>query len=93
MSLRTMIVWAVVAAVALAGYMGCPAWMALAGAACLTLDSWGPWRLGRHWSHWGRPPGAWTSKTTTYFVTGVVADLGLAALAFGAGRIVRALLG
>jgi hypothetical protein len=93
MSLRTMIVSTVVLALALAGYMGVAAWMVLAGAACLTLDSWKPWRAGRHWSHWGRPPGAWTSKTTTYLVTGVLADLGLAALAFGAGRIVRTLLG
>jgi hypothetical protein len=37
--------------------------------------------------------GPWTSKTTTYFVTGVVADLVLAALSFGAGRIVHALAG
>ena len=88
-----MIAWAVVLALALAGLMGVPAWTVLAGAACLTLDSWRPWRLGRQWSHWGQPPGTWTSKTTTYLVTGVVADLGLAALAFGAGRIARALLG
>jgi hypothetical protein len=93
MSLRTMIVGAVVLALALAGYMGVPAWTVLAGAACLTLHSWRPWRPGRQWSQWGQPPGTSTSKITTYFVTGVVADLGLAALAFGAGRIVRALLG
>jgi hypothetical protein len=93
MSLRTMIVSAVVLALALAGYMGVAAWTIPAGAACLTLDSWRPWRLRRHWSHSGDPPDAWTSKTTTYFITGVMTDLGLAALAFGAGRIVRVLLG
>jgi hypothetical protein len=36
---------------------------------------------------------AWTSKTITYFATGVVANLILAALAFAAGRVMRLLLG
>ena len=82
-----MIPYGVVLAMALAGYMGAPAWAVLPGAACLTLDGWRPWRLGR------QARGPWTSKATTYLVTGVVADLVLAALSFGAGRIVRALVG
>jgi hypothetical protein len=36
---------------------------------------------------------AWTSKTITYFATGVAANLILATLAFAAGRVVRLLLG
>ncbi|HWE21762.1 MAG TPA: hypothetical protein VG758_32070 [Hyphomicrobiaceae bacterium] len=84
---RPMIAYGVVLAMALAGYMGAPGWAVLPGAACLTLDGWRPWRLGR------QARGPWTSKTTTYFVTGVVADLVLAALSFGAGRIVHALAG
>jgi hypothetical protein len=79
--------YALMLALALAGYANATAWLIPAGAACLTLDGWRPWRLGPHSRI------AWTSKTTTYFVTGVIADLVLAALAFAAGRIVRMLLG
>ena len=82
-----MITSAVILALALAGYIGAPGWLVLAGAAGLTFDGWRLWRL--------RPRSGidWTSKTTTYFVTGVVANLVLALLAFGVGRIVRAVLG
>jgi hypothetical protein len=82
-----MLTYAVILALGLAGYLGAPGWVVPAGAAGLTLDGWRLWRLGP------RSRIDWTSKTTTYFVTGVVANLVLAALAFGVGRIVRALLG
>jgi hypothetical protein len=81
-----MVTYAVILALWLAGYMNAPAWLVPAGAAALTLDGWRPWRLGR------QARGPWTSKVATYFVTGVVTDLVLAALSFGAGRIVRLLL-
>jgi hypothetical protein len=81
-----MVPYGVVLGVALAGYMGAPGWAVLPGAACLTLDGWRLWRLGR------QARGPWTSKATTYFVSGIVADLLLAALAFGAGRMARILL-
>jgi hypothetical protein len=81
-----MIAYAVIFALGLAGYMNAPAWLVPAGAACLTLDGWRLWRLGR------QARGPWTSKATTYLVTGIVADLVLAALAFGAGRMARILL-
>jgi hypothetical protein len=83
---RPMLTYAVILALALAGYLEVSGWMVPAGAACLTLDAWRLWRLG--------PQSRidWTSKTTTYFVTGVVANLILAALAFGAGRLVHILL-
>jgi len=48
------------------------------------------------WGLRGLPPSArmtWTSKTATYFATGVVANLILAVIAFAAGRVVRWLLG
>lgn len=82
-----MLSYAVMLALALAGYLRAPGWLVLAGAACLTLDGWRLWRL--------RPRSGidWTSKTTTYFVTGVVANLVLALLPFGVGRIVRIVLG
>ena len=84
-----MLTYAVIVALGLAGYAGYPWWLVLAGAGILTLGAW--WRkllqLGRE------PHAAWTSKATTYFVTGVVLDIALAALCFGAGRLVRAVLG
>jgi hypothetical protein len=83
-----MVTYAVILALALGGYLDAPGWVVVpAGAAGLTLDGWRLWRLG--------PQSRidWTSKTTTYFVTGVAANLVLAALAFGIGRTVRVLLG
>jgi hypothetical protein len=74
-------------ALALAGYANAPAWLVLAGAACLTLDGWRPWRPARSARI------VWSSKTTTYLVTGIIADIGLAALAYVAGRMLRMLLG
>jgi hypothetical protein len=84
-----MLTYAVIVVMGLAGYAGYPWWLVLPGAACLTLDGWWMklWQLGRS------PREAWSSKTTTYFVTGVVLDIGLAALAFAAGRIARGVLG
>jgi hypothetical protein len=82
-----MLTYAIILAVALAGYLNAPALLVPAAAACLTLDSWKPWRPDR------RTRIEWTSKTTTYFVTGIVADLGVTSVAFGAGRIVRFLVG
>jgi threonine/homoserine/homoserine lactone efflux protein len=82
-----MITTAVILALALAGYMSASGWLVLAGATCLTLDGWRLWRL--------RPRSGidWTSKTTTYFVTGVAANLILALLSYGTGRMLRIVLG
>jgi hypothetical protein len=83
-----MLTYAVIAAMGLAGYWGAPWWLVLVGAAVLTAGAW--WsrilQLGRE----SRAP--WSSKTRTYFVTGVVVDVVLAGLCFGAGRIVRAVI-
>jgi hypothetical protein len=84
-----MLTYAAILAMALAGYIGAPWWLVLPGAACLTFGSWGSkvWPLSR-------PPRVfWSSKTTTYFVTGLILDVTLAAVGFGAGRIARLLLG
>jgi hypothetical protein len=83
-----MLTYAVIIGMALAGFLGGPWWLALAGAAALTLGAWWVKLL---------PPGreprvAWTSKTRTYFVTGVALDIALATLCFSAGRLARALL-
>jgi hypothetical protein len=84
-----MLTYAVIVAMGLAGYWRAPWWVALMGAAALTLGAW-----GRKVRQLGREPGAgWSSKTRTYFVTGVILDLVLAALCLGAGHFARATLG
>jgi hypothetical protein len=85
--LRGTAVYAFVLALGAAGYLRMPGWLVLVGATGLTLADWGLR---------GLPPRsrmAWTTKTTTYFVAGVVANVILAALAFAAGRAARFLLG
>jgi hypothetical protein len=85
--LRGTAAYAFTLATAAAGYLQAPAWLVLAGAAGLVLADWGLR---------GLPPLSrmdWTSKTITYFVAGVVANLILAALAFAMGRAARWLPG
>lgn len=75
--------------IGLAGYAGTPWWFVLAGAAALTFDGW--WmklRLLRQ-----QPRVTWSSKITTYFVTGIVTNIGFAAFVYGAGRVMRVALG
>ncbi len=74
--------------VAIAGFAGAPWWFVLMGTAGLTIDAW--WvklRLLR------QPPSVpLSSKIITYFVTGILANLGFAALVFLCGRWLRQLL-
>jgi hypothetical protein len=86
---QRMLICAIVLATGLAGYAGYPSWLVLAGAACLTLDGW--WAKLRQLAT--RPGRVWSSKTATYFVTGVILDIALAALGFVAGRIARMVFG
>jgi hypothetical protein len=75
--------------IGLAGYAGTSWWFVLAGAVALTLDGW--WaklRLLRH-----EPRMTWSSKITTYFVTGFVTNIGFAAFVYGAGRVARVAVG
>jgi hypothetical protein len=85
--LRGTAVYTFILAMGAAGYLDAPRWLVLPGAAALVLADWGlrgPPPLSRM---------VWTSKTTTYFVAGVAANLILAALAFATGRVVRLLPG
>lgn len=84
---HAMVTYAVILAACVAGYMQAPGWLVLAGAGCLMLDSWRAWRPGP------RSRIEWTSKTTTYFVTGLVLDLTMTAVSFGVGRMARFLSG
>ena len=82
-----MLIYAILLATGIAGYAGAPALAALAAAAGLTLADWRPWRL----SPQDRRPRS--PKAIGYLVAGLVAHLVLAAIAFGAGRLVRQMLG
>jgi hypothetical protein len=86
-----MLTYAVLLATAIAAYANAPAWGVPAAAAGLTLADWRPWRQG--WAMRRQAPMTWSSKAVTYLATGAVAHLVLAAIAFGAGRIARQLLG
>jgi hypothetical protein len=78
--------WLIVILVGLAGYAEAPGWFILFGAFGLTIEGW--WgRLGllRH------SPRALSSKKTAYFVAGAISNLGLAALGYLVGQVLRGL--
>jgi hypothetical protein len=78
--------WLIVIVISLAGYVEAPAWFILLAAFGLTIEGW--WgRLGllRH------SPRAISTKKTAYFVTGLISNLGLAALGYLVGRMLRLL--
>jgi hypothetical protein len=82
-----MLTYAVLLATGAAAYANTSAWVVPAVAAGLTLADWRPWRPSR------QAPLASSAKAVTYLVAGGVAHVVLAAVAFGAGRIARQLLG
>lgn len=75
-------------AVAAAGYAGATGWLVLLGAAALLIEGWGV-KLLRLREH---PRVPLSTKMITYFVTGVLASIGLATLAYVAGVVVRRLM-
>lgn len=84
-----MLIYVIILIMGLAGYAGAPVWFVLLGAAGLTLEGW--WMKLRLLRQEPRMP--WSSKITTYFVTGIVANIAYAALTYGAGRIIRVVQG
>jgi len=84
-----MLAYGIILALCAAGYAGWPWWSVLAGAVALSLYGW----RTQFW--WLTEPARerWSSKITAYFVTGIVADIVFAVVAFGLGRAVRVLLG
>lgn len=84
-----MLAYGIILALCAAGYAGWPWWSALAGAAALTVHGW----RAQFW--WLTEPARerWSRKITAYFVTGILADIVFAGVAFGLGRTVRILLG
>jgi hypothetical protein len=78
--------WLIVILVSLAGYVEAPAWFILLGAFGLTIEGWwGKLGLLRH------SPRALSTKKTAYFVAGAIGNLGLAALGYLLGQILRGL--
>ncbi len=85
--MHRILAFVVLLALGAGGYANGPAWLVPAAAAFLTLADWQPWRLARQ----VRAP--WSSKAAAYLVSGFIAQLVMAALAFGAGRLLHRLLG
>lgn len=84
-----MLAYGIILALGAAGYAGWPWWSVLPGAAALSVYGW----RTQFW--WLAEPvrERWSRKITAYFVTGIIADIVFAVLAFGLGRTVRIFLG
>jgi len=67
--------------VGLAGYLHAPVWCVCIGAGATTLADW--WRM--RWMVWQWRTAPPSSKSITYFVTGVLVDLLYAAAVFALG--------
>ena len=80
-----MLEFLILAAMAVAGYEGGSAWLALAGAAAMTVGSW--WRkvalLRQH------PTVPFSSKMTTYLVVSIAINLAFATASLVAGRAAK----
>ena len=82
-----MVAYILIPGMAIAGYAAAPFWVVLFGVAGIASEGW--WIKLRQF--YLRPRPSWSAKITTYFVTGILANIGLSALAYGAGRLARAL--
>lgn len=84
-----MLAFVIISAMAIAGYAGAPLWVVLFGVAGIASEGW--WsklQLLRQ-----QPSQPWSTKTKTYFVAGILGNIVLSAISYGAGRIVRAAVG
>jgi hypothetical protein len=79
-----MLEFLIIVIVAIGGYAGAPWWLVLVGAAGLTIEGWAMklMLLRQH------PKVRLSSKMTTYFVTGVLANVGFASLSYIFGQLV-----
>ena len=84
-----MLAYVIVPAMAVAGYAGAPLWVVLFGVAGIASEGW--WSKLQLLRQQPRQP--WSTKVTAYFVTGILGNIVLSAISYGAGRIVRATLG
>ena len=84
-----MLPYLIIPAMAVAGYLGAPWWVVLLGAAGIVSEGW--WLKVQRLRQ--RPRQPWSTKTTAYFVTGILANIGLSAVSYGIARIVHAMAG
>jgi len=84
-----MLAYVIVPAMALAGYAGAPLWVILFGVAGIASEGW--WSKLQLLRQQPRKP--WSTKVTAYFVTGILGNIVLSAISYGAGRILRAMVG
>ena len=83
-----MLEFLILAAIAIAGYVGASGWWVLLAAAAMTVAGW--WRKVRLLRQHPQVP--FSTKMTTYLVVSIAINLGVATLALLAGRIARHLL-
>lgn len=84
-----MLAYLILPVMAAAGYTGFPPWVVLLGVAGIASEGW--WaKLDRLRQH---PDERWSTKVTAYFVTGILTNIGLSAVAYAAGRLARSLAG
>lgn len=84
-----MLAYVIIPAMAAAGYAGAPAWIVLLGIAGVASEGW--WDKLQRLRQQPRQP--WSTKTTAYFISGIVGNLTLSLLAYLAGHILRAAVG
>ena len=84
-----MLAFVLVPVMAVAGFAALPPWVVLFGVVGLADEGW--WVKVRQL--WRNPRDAWSTKVRAYFVTGLLANLGWSAVAYAAGRGLRALAG
>ena len=80
-----MLAYVIVPAMAVAGYAGAPLWVILFGVAGIASEGW--------WSKLQLLRQPWSTKVTAYFVTGILGNIVLSAISYGAGRMVRVAVG
>ena len=84
-----MLAFVIISGMAIAGYAGAPLWVVLFGVAGIAWEGW--WSKLQLLRQQPRQP--WSTKTKTYFVAGIVGNIVLSAVGYGAGRILRATVG
>ena len=75
----------IVATMVFAGYSGGSSWLALAGAAAMTVGSW--WEKMRLLRQ--HPPVPFSKKMTAYLLVSIVVNLGFTLAGYIAGSVLR----
>lgn len=84
-----MLAYVINSAMAVAGFAGAPLWVVFFGVAGIASEGW--WRKLQLLRQ--QPSQRWSTKMKAYFVTGILGNIVLSAISYGAGRILRATVG